>query len=281
MREFERPIFVITCPYYTSILKHLDKKGICSSDIIFSQALMIDDLEDCVRDHAEEIENFYNNLGDSRSKKILERMTLGRKERDIYELAMLKSDIQYFPADIFDFREEVLLDGGAYIGDTIEEFQKVCAACGAKIKKVYAFEPDKKNYEKLVENPKIVIDMDAIPAGLSNANENLSFHGGEGGSSMIDEEGETCTKVIAVDSMHMEMVPTIVKMDIEGYELAALQGMKELIKTHKPKLAICIYHKQSDIWEIPGYIKSLVPEYRFYIRNYTNWLDEIVLYGVV
>ncbi len=70
-------------------------------------------------------------------------------------------------------------------------------------------------------------------------------------------------------------------MDIEGAELNALYGMEQTIKRCKPKLAICIYHKFEDLWELPLYIRKLVPEYKLYIRNYTTYLDEIVLYAVL
>lgn len=69
-------------------------------------------------------------------------------------------------------------------------------------------------------------------------------------------------------------------MDIEGAELAALQGGAETIKRYKPKLAISIYHKPEDIIEIPIYIKSLVPEYKLYIRHYTNMYAETILYAI-
>ena len=64
-------------------------------------------------------------------------------------------------------------------------------------------------------------------------------------------------------------------------ELKALKGMEQTILKYKPKLAICIYHKFEDLWELPLYIKKLVPEYKLYIRNYTTYLDEIVLYATI
>ncbi|MFH1618985.1 MAG: FkbM family methyltransferase [bacterium] len=70
-------------------------------------------------------------------------------------------------------------------------------------------------------------------------------------------------------------------MDIEGAELDALKGAAETIKKNRPKLAICIYHKPSDLFEIPLFIKSLVPEYRFYLRQHQPISCDLVLYAVI
>lgn len=74
---------------------------------------------------------------------------------------------------------------------------------------------------------------------------------------------------------------TYIKMDIEGAELNALKGGANIIEKYKPKLAISLYHKAEDIYEIPLYLKSLVPEYKFYIRHYTDLWEETVLYAVL
>ena len=73
---------------------------------------------------------------------------------------------------------------------------------------------------------------------------------------------------------------TFIKMDIEGAELEALKGSSKIIKKYMPKLAISLYHKKDDILEIPLYIKELVPEYKLYIRHYSNAGVETVLYAV-
>lgn len=46
--------------------------------------------------------------------------------------------------------------------------------------------------------------------------------------------------------------PTFIKMDIEGSEQEALKGCKRILKELKPKLALCVYHKPEDLFEIPG-----------------------------
>ena len=69
-----------------------------------------------------------------------------------------------------------------------------------------------------------------------------------------------------------------IKMDIEGAELSALKGAVETIKRFKPKLAICVYHKGKDIFEIPEYLISIVPEYNFYLKHNSHTFGETVLY---
>ena len=89
-------------------------------------------------------------------------------------------------------------------------------------------------------------------------------------------------KVCSFDNLDVpDRNVSFVKMDIEGSERKALEGMKNTILKYKPKLAICVYHKFEDLWELPLYIKKLVPEYKLYIRNYTTYLDEIVLYATI
>ena len=61
--------------------------------------------------------------------------------------------------------------------------------------------------------------------------------------------------------------------------MAALRGAQRLIRTWRPRLAISIYHKPFDVLEVPDYLLSLVPEYRFRIRHYGAGLFETVLYA--
>lgn len=71
---------------------------------------------------------------------------------------------------------------------------------------------------------------------------------------------------------------TFIKMDVEGSELEALKGAENIIKNQHPKMAICLYHKIEDFWQIPMYIKAIVPEYRFGIRHHcpANFNDTVL-----
>jgi len=69
-------------------------------------------------------------------------------------------------------------------------------------------------------------------------------------------------------------------MDIEGSELQALQGAINTIKKSRPKLAVSVYHKRSDIWDIPMFLLGIHPDYRFYLRTYSFTGNETVLYAI-
>lgn len=271
---------LITNYYVSSVLKRIESQGVDVNKVFFWNELLIEDIESqCLTRNAGNMRRSYNALADYLSKMIFKAMIEARFRKNTDLLGATCEKEQYFPADIFELTdEEVFVDAGAFDGDTIDMF---LAHTNNKYKYIYAFEPDKTNYNSLIrhndkENVKI------YNAGLYCDNMETAFSASKGGSSKIAREGEDAVKVFRFDELELpEKEITFVKMDIEGSELAALRGMEETIKRNKPKLAICIYHKFEDLWELPLYIKSLVPEYRLYIRNYTSYLDEIVLYAVI
>ena len=69
-------------------------------------------------------------------------------------------------------------------------------------------------------------------------------------------------------------------MDIEGSEPKAIDGCKETIRRDSPVLAICLYHRLEDVWEIPRQINRLNKNYNFYLKRYSDDGWELVLYCV-
>ena len=98
----------------------------------------------------EKIRHCWELLGDEESKRIflskLKFYTGFDKTliRDIYT-----SQTIYFEKGVVHLRpDEVYVDGGAYSGDTLQQFLK---ESGGHFKKYYAFEPDPGSYAKLEE----------------------------------------------------------------------------------------------------------------------------------
>lgn len=186
---------------------------------------------------------------------------------------------QYF--DVFktgDGIKEKFVDGGGFNIETSLEFVKWC---NGNYSEIFIFEPDSYCFDKCKKliNEIPLRNITIYNNGLWSKTDELSFWINSKGSSRIDCKGSHKIKVVSIDEVLQDTEVTFIKLDIEGSELEALKGAKETIKKYRPKLAICIYHKIEDLWEIPKYILDLVPDYKLYVRHYTTYLYETVIYA--
>lgn len=188
---------------------------------------------------------------------------------------------QYFD-DLLEFQEnEVFADVGSYDGQTALEFIKRCP----NYRKILCFEPEKSNIALLQKNLQSYENIELFEIGLWHEKDTLFFSEECADSSAISEEGTVQIPVNSLDEVLKgwddASYPTFLKMDVEGAELYALKGAKYSIQLKKPKLAISIYHKPEDILELLIYLKELVPEYKFYLRHYTNHAYDTVVYALI
>lgn len=221
-------------------------------------------------DYYEEIEAFLLSNG-------IPEANIYNKGKDI----ATKYPIQYFDSDILQpVSNEVFVDGGAYDMETARKFARWC---GDGYKKIYSFEPDPQNYsfclKQLGSRP--IRDLELINKGTWNCEDVLSFKcGGEGSRFMESGDDVIEVKAIDIDSVVGNDRVTLLKLDVEGAELKALEGAQNTIRNNHPRLAISIYHKPEDIIQIPAYILSLYNDYKLYIRHYKFSYYETVLYAI-
>ncbi|WP_323666250.1 FkbM family methyltransferase [Pectobacterium punjabense] len=191
----------------------------------------------------------------------------------------------YFLDSLIEFSEkEVFVDCGAYIGDSILSFLSNYRAKGfVNPKKVYCLEPDNDNFAQLSSTVNNFYFCQTVKAGAWNINTRISFLQGVGELSKIDLESKSdAIDVVTIDSLLDGAEATFIKMDIEGAELAALQGAENTIRNYKPKLAISLYHKPEDLIEIPYFLHELNSDYKFYLRCHQRYFSmDMVLYAIV
>lgn len=184
---------------------------------------------------------------------------------------------QYFDLPqmpIYD--EEVFVDLGCFDAMTDIELKK---RIGNKLKSVIAFEPDAMRVKECRDNLESAhINYRLIEKGGWSKETTLHFVN-SGGLLTMSDSGEE-VEVTSVDYVLNGEKATFIKMDIEGAEYEALKGCQTTIQKYKPKLAICMYHKFTDIFEVPALILEYCPEYKFYLRHYSPDFTETVLYGI-
>lgn len=175
---------------------------------------------------------------------------------------------------------EVFIDCGAFNGDTAGEFAKRFT----KYKAIVAIEPDKRNIRELKKRK--LRQLTIVEAACSDYHGEAVFDEmDDSGGSHISEESSSQLTANVVDVRKIDEISacrdaTFIKMDIEGAEMSALMGARETIVRNHPKLAICLYHSDADMIDIPEYIHDLVPEYSLFVRAHTMGIAETVLYAV-
>ena len=186
----------------------------------------------------------------------------------------------YFHGDYYSISErEVFVDCGAFDGDSMKMFLDFTKG---KYEKIIGLEPDVISFKKLCEATQHHHDVKLICCATGKENTRVSFSSKGVWGSTFDENGDgDLTDVKLLDDILESERPTLIKMDIEGAELDTLIGAENIIKKYKPKLAVCIYHKIDDIISIPKYLHSIVPEYKFKVRQHSKSMLETVLYAEV
>jgi FkbM family methyltransferase len=173
------------------------------------------------------------------------------------------------------------VDAGACFGDTALAFADSVAPEG----RVFSFEPLLAHLgiirHNLAQNPEIS-NVEVFPFALGDHNqEGEAASGGVNPGFSVAQESSGI-KLRTLDSMVEDgSIPKVdfLKMDIEGFELAALKGAEQTLRRFRPKLAISIYHKWEDYWTILKYVDGLKLGYRFYLENYTLSDGETILYA--
>lgn len=277
-------VFVLLCSYYSkvnrAIGKQLDDAGIPYS--------MIDNI--VFKNHADKLINVYDLLDDEESKNIYETLVTKRMTGDDSDLPVSLNE-QYFGLGHFisNNPNEVFLDCGSYVGDSLERYiWKNEGVFG----KILAFEPDEHNVKAMkyrihrlsnewgFDDSKIIIYEKGLSDSNSAAKIVRSDVNNGFSSNLVVGDDNTDGDVVRLDSLITEPI-SFLKADIESWEYKMLLGAKNTIEKYKPKMAICIYHNAADFYEIALLIKSIVPEYKFAVRHHSTTLCETVLYSWV
>lgn len=182
---------------------------------------------------------------------------------------------------------DFVIDCGACYGDTALLFAAKAGLQG----KVLSFEPHpeigKLFLYNRASNPDLARRISFVPAatGEQGGKEaSLTLYGaGSRIGSFVPQKQRVNVPLLALDqeiARHRWSKVDFIKMDVEGAELATLCGAQSILRRFRPKLAVCLYHRQEDFFTIPKFLSDLHLNYVFYLEHHfmNNW--ETVLYAL-
>ncbi len=287
LKQIENVYVVIVLGEPVEVEKQLRAMEIESMPITEMHFSAYEKGKDCkwLEDSLPTIEEALLCLDDDKSREIFTKIFLNKiymtKFEERYD--SFAEEGLYFENGFWDInKQECLVDGGAYVGDTIDEF---ISTTQGEFHKIYSFEYEETNYIELCKNiTENYSDMkdkiELYSYGIWNRKEEgwCTHFGESDGTQLVEENcGQKCA-LDRLDSILENKRITILKLDIEGAEMQGLEGAINILKTQKPKLAICLYHKPEDLWEVPVYIKKINPNYRMVIKHHRtlNYTDTVL-----
>ncbi len=191
-------------------------------------------------------------------------------------------------------RDGCFVDLGAYTGDTVEYYS---SAFANEISKVLAVEPDGRNFRKLQETAQrltsssltincvraLISDQDGTVFIERNKGRGVHVHNGQSAPQVRNEfsvaNGEEIAAASLVTLLQDEKA-SLIKMDVEGAELAAISGGQAIIRRDQPALIVSCYHRNEDLFTLPLLLKEWVPTYKVYMRHHPHllsWDTEFIL----
>lgn len=233
-----------------------------------------------------------SHLNDQESRSTVDRIISFRAGTDLKLSSFSSSDPQYFNRLTLQAlptnRPTRYLDVGAFDGDTLKALCRL-----APVSTAILVEPDPKNYRALVKNLHHLVAANpslqplALPIGAGNEHgtflmsgdgESVTFSDSISGNSLTSQ----AVTVAPLDDLLPNGTVDFVKIDVEGHDWAAIQGMKALIQRSNPIIAVSLYHRPNDIIELPLSLMDLLSNlpYLYYIRQHMKNSFETVFYAI-
>lgn len=246
-----------------------------------------------VMSNLDRILNFRNNLlSDERSRQVLDGLLMAMLTGDESWCETVMDDNQFFAAPGFTgLSGHHFIDAGAYVGDTLEQF---IWAHNNIFSRIYAFEPGAVQYKALGARVKRLNEEWALPEhqitcenmALGECDDELPYYTGTGGLETstlygpIGSNNALCqkAKIVSLDNYLNGNPATFIKADVEGLEIDILRGAQNTIKQYRPMMALSIYHRPEDLFEIAEYAKALEPGYSMALRHHSPGLMDTILY---
>lgn len=151
------------------------------------------------QENADKIQKVYDSLADDYSRKVYANILNFKISGKIeYLSAVTSTKAEIYKKIVRPGLNELYVDLGAYNGDTIKELLEYTYG---KYAAVYALEPDKKNFRKLIRNIEGMNRIYAYNAAAWCMDGELPFAAKAGRQSAISADSENVVRALTVDSI--------------------------------------------------------------------------------
>ncbi len=283
---------LVTSAFWPMIKERLDDLGIRNYFIV--NPLLYYDYLIFNADEARKYSVFFKNteqLLEDKRERYLYRLLIGARMRNPEGLVKLYNRVKsqrMQSSQYLDFlpwgKIHTVIEGGVFNGKDTLNFSRKTGAKGF----IYGFDPLYKNIQssfkkdlKNKKNIKIYPHLLWSKGGLIpfwNSRDNP-----EGSGIVFGRKGAEKLKTVTIDDFVREKrieKLDFIKLDVEGSEMDVLKGGLVVIRTHRPSLAVSIYHRKQDMFAIPLFLSKMLKGYTYHLAHYSKTFWDTVWYAI-
>jgi FkbM family methyltransferase len=234
-------------------------------------------------------------LEDARSRQVFNALLMAMLTGSTAPCrAVMEKDMYFCLPEFSGNFDEAFVDAGAFVGDTVERF--VWENLGT-FRQIHAFEPGLRQFRAMERRvQRLSAEWAFDPSSVSLVRAGLSDREGRMACTFVndaplrhglsdlasphsaEDKEDTTADVLTLDAYLAGRAVSFLKADVEGMEMEFLRGAAQTIRKCRPKMALCVYHYPSHLYEVAEYVRNLVPEYRFALRQHAPLFGDFVLY---
>lgn len=232
------------------------------------------DLTNILIDSYDDILEVEKNIDDTSKEFYVKLLSVLKNGRKSLLAKYISPTFKMYNELVVPSTRDIVVSGGIY--NSIE-VNRIISQIGPE-GKLIGFEPNKQKYLELknLSYSNFTVSSSALDA----ENKSFTLFDENGGRSKIAQHGNTEVAVTTIDSTLRGNRCNLIKLNINGSELEALNGAKSTITKYKPKLQI--YLTLENVVEIPKFLIKYNKDYTFYLGYYDQYnnLDNIILYAM-
>lgn len=226
--------------------------------------------------------NFTNRLGDAESQYTYLALCRARHEAEPGYLPIAGYP-QYGHPLVSVEAGDVICEGGGYTDLCVDSatlnFQKLLKGNG----RIVCFEPVRETFQQLkqrfAESPEIVLENKALWSMTGHVS--LSGSGASANVSQGSSDTTSCPCTSIDDYFSDTLLPSVIKLDIEGAEPEALKGAHRVLTCNLPRLIIAIHHARrgADWITVPRLLLEYNLPYDYFCGHHQPWFAETFVYA--
>ena len=240
-------------------------------------------LPDFYRQNEINLQKVYDFLADDASREVYAARIKALMTGDAGYLPLSEHEEYYHPV-VQPQYGDIMLDGG--VSDMVSVQKRFAQSVGEK-GCVFGFEPIPDMAAAARKELAAFPQYHLQTAGLGETTEEVRFTYLRDSSHIAahdsGEKNSVLCQMTSIDDFvrkHWLSRVNCIKLDVEGAEMLALIGGRETILKNHPKLIVCLYHKPSDMIDIPLYVRKLSDKYALHIAHLSCLFTDTILYAI-